>query len=252
MTRCTERNAEAHHHLERLVERSKRSSGIQLPVSFARDPGGNPPLARLLKGGRNGEVRLKLYLTMILLAAQEEDGKREIRRIAARAWATALALPDPHHTGARAIADAIGWLDKHKFIRITRRPGGPPDVQLRSATGRGKRFVRPSGIYIRVPVGLWNGKWIWVLSGKALALLVILLDLQGGKKEPQWISGEDRHRYGLSADTWRLATRELCELGLLKVTQVRESPEFEMVRVRNAYRVDTERLDLLAPGCERD
>jgi len=55
--------------VQRLVDISKRKSGIQLPISFVRDKSETPPLAQMLRGGRGGAVRLKLYLTFDLLAA---------------------------------------------------------------------------------------------------------------------------------------------------------------------------------------
>src|SRR5215218_496398 len=54
-----------------IVTRSKRSSGLPLAEAFLRraDPSDPPPpLARMMRGGQGGEVRLKLYLTMSLLA----------------------------------------------------------------------------------------------------------------------------------------------------------------------------------------
>lgn len=102
-----------------------------------------------------------------------------------------------------------------------------------------------------MPLGLWEQRWIWVLSAKALALLTVLLDLQGGKRGACWIADEDKRRYGLSPDTWRLASKELVDVGLLTVTSVIESHEFEMPRRRKAYRINTQRLDEPAPMGEK-
>src|SRR6266849_395513 len=83
-----------------LAGRSKRSTGVQLAKSFVRrketsDP--PPPLALLLRGGQGGEVRLKLYLTMSLLAV---SAPYDIKPIPARSWAEALGLDDPERNGA--------------------------------------------------------------------------------------------------------------------------------------------------------
>jgi len=109
-------NEDAQRRLERVIKISKRQSGIQLPPSFIRWPivgrrrsqtevGQSPtPLAQMLRGGHGGEVRLKLYLTVTLLAT---DRPFDItRQIANRTWAEMLALAEPETKGARRITDA--------------------------------------------------------------------------------------------------------------------------------------------------
>src|SRR3546814_8562857 len=67
-----------------LVTTSKRTANLQLPHGFLRD-GDAPPLARLVQGGRGGEVRLKLYLTVSLIAAAAPHTYD--RNTPARSWA---------------------------------------------------------------------------------------------------------------------------------------------------------------------
>ncbi len=130
-------------YLDRVLQLSKRKSGIQLPIGFVRSAwqprsDASPssastaepvvtPLVAMLRGGHGGEVRLKLYLSITLLAAHPPFDIS--RPIAGRSWATMLGLPDPEGNGARRIADALVWLDQHRYIALQRRPGMPPQKQ---------------------------------------------------------------------------------------------------------------------------
>lgn len=235
--------------LERAVRKSKRTSGIQLATGFVRSDRRDdqpPPLARIIRGGRGGEVRLKLYLTMILIAAR---APHDIENIPARAWAEMLDLDDPAGLGARRISDALHWLDQRGFIQLTSRRGSPPAVRLLSMLGDGKQFDRGRGVYIGVPVGLWEHLWITRLSGTGLALLLVLLDLQGGKRpsHPPSLPGPLRRRYGLSDDTWTRAGQELKELGLLQVKKQPYGRDFDFRRMRNTYWIDKAMLSATIP-----
>jgi len=236
--------------LNRLVDRSKRTSGIQLPIGFVRAQGlaVRPPLARMLRdgpssrGGRGGAVRLKLYLCLNLLAAR---APHDIRPVPARAWAEALALPDPVGRGARRVSDALAWLNETKMIALQRQRGVAPAITLLDPTGSGGRYKRYQP-YVLVPLGFWREQWIARLSGSAAALLIVLLDLQGGKKSKQdapWLTTDQRFRYGLSDDTWTRASKELVEQGLLKINRISQGRDFNFRRMRNTYWIDKSRLD---------
>jgi hypothetical protein len=228
-----------------LVERSRRSTGVPLAESFIRRENASdppPPLAQLLRGGQGGEVRLKLYLTMSLLAVSPPY---DIRPVPARSWAAALGLDDPGRNGARRVSDAIDWLAEHKFLVAERRQGTPGPVRLLSQDGSGSLYKRPTPgrRYVRLPLGLWEQGWIVRLSGTALALLIVLLDLQGGRAQPQWISPEPaRHRYDLSPDTWTKGLRELRALDLVSVSRRSQGDIFDYQRMRNTYWVQEDKL----------
>jgi hypothetical protein len=229
--------------LRRAVERSQRSTGVQLPIRFFRDTAQHdPPLARMLRGGRGGTVRLKLYLSVCLIATSAPY--RIDTPIPARAWAEMLDLPDPESKGARRIADALSWLEQNEFVELVRRGGAPPTIGLRSATGRGRPFVRPVKRYVSVPLGLWRLGWINALSGRALAVLLALIDLQGGRdpRRPPSMNAQERERYGFSQDTWTRGERELKERGLLAVARSPQGADFDWRRMRNTYWVDIDRL----------
>jgi hypothetical protein len=239
--------------LEQAVKRSKRRSGIQLPPGFVRSraDGEVPPIAKLLRGGRGGEVRLKLYLTMILIAAR---APHRIENVPAGVWAEMLDLHDPFGLGARRVSDALQWLAKEHFIERVSRRGNPPTVRLRSVVGDGMPFDRGRGIYLSVPLGLWEHHWITRLSGSGLALLLVILDLQGGRNasNPPSLPGPLRRRNGLSDDTWTRASRELKILGLL---QIRKQPQgqrerFDSRRMRNTYWIDKAKLNAPMPNTE--
>ena len=228
---------------------SRRGTGIQLPVGFVRAQGdaARPPVARMLRdgrssrGGRGGAVRLKLYLCLNLLAARAPHG---VRRIPARAWAEALNLRDPSGLGARRVSDALAWLDEAKMITVRRERGDSPVITLLDPTGNGSEYKRYSP-YVQVPLGFWREQWIVRLSGSGVALLIVLLDLQGGKKSRQdapWLPTRQRARYGLSDDTWTRASKELAEQGLLTIDRIPQGRDFDFRRMRNTYWIDKSRL----------
>src|SRR6266852_4842857 len=62
---------------ERIAERSAR---VRFGFVCRRQGDGPPPLARVLRGGRGGEVRLKLLLTLLWVAGGGDE------RHATRAW----------------------------------------------------------------------------------------------------------------------------------------------------------------------
>jgi hypothetical protein len=238
--------------LEWLVKRSRRTSGLPLARAFLRrderaDP--PPPLAEVLRGGRSGEVRLKLYLTMSLLAVSPpyDIGTP----VPGRAWAEMLDLPDPGRNGARRVNDAIDWLAEHKLIVSERRRGAPGAVRLLSQSGNGGPYSRPTPAegYVRLPLGVWQHGWIVRLSGTALALLVVLLDMQQGRSKAPWISpGMAKTRYDLSADTWTKGVGELVRAELVTVKRVPQGDVFDYRRMRNTYWLDEAAVEGSAPA----
>jgi hypothetical protein len=56
------------------------------------------------------------------------------------------------------------------------------------------------------------------------------------------LSKYDRRAYGLSADTWTKATKELRSYGLLEVRRVPQGGEFDYQRMRNLYKANMDRL----------
>ena len=238
-------NEVSRHLLNAAADRSKRSVGVQLPVRFVRSDNAlePPPLARILRGGRGGEVRLKVYLTITMMATAVPY---RLERVAGPRWASMLGLPDPDSAGTRRVADALSWLAKAQLIQVARQPGSPPSVTLLDPAGSGAAYTRPTGQYVTLPIGFWRHQWITKLSGSATALLLVLLDLQGGRrssKDAPFVPADLRRRYGLSGDTWTRATRELVDTGLLDVGRQPQGNVFDWQRLRNTYWIQKPRLD---------
>jgi hypothetical protein len=169
----------------------------------------------------------------------------DIQPIPARSWAAVIGLDDPERNGARRINDAIDWLARHKFLVSDRRRGTPGSVRLLSQAGTGASFTRPtvSDRYVKVPLGLWDQGWIARLSGTALALLIVLIDVQAGRAQPQWISpARARRHYDLSPDTWTKGVRELKAFDLVLVSKRPQGDIFDYRRMRNVYSVRDEIL----------
>jgi hypothetical protein len=242
--------------IDRLIERSRRSTGARFPASFLRADDRDPTVARLIRGGRGGGIRTKLYLSKVLLAGSmhthADYGRNVIFDVSGRSWARALALPDPEFAGARRIADAQGQLADLKLIKLDRRPSHPPIVKLLHPSGSGGDWVEPGSPYVRVPIELWSNRWLWYLTGKELAVLIAAIDLCGGKGVdrtggPQALSGTYLRRYGMSEDTWRIASAALEKVGLLDTDMALVGADLLTPRRRKRYQVLTDGLSTMAP-----
>jgi hypothetical protein len=131
------------------------------------------------------------------------------------------------------------------FLISERRQGTPGSVRLLSQDLAGGTYERPTPghRYVQLPLGLWDQGWIVRLSGTALAILIVLLDLQGGRAQPQWISPpQARRRYDLSPDTWTKGLKELKALDLITVSRRTQGDIFDYQRMRNAYWVHEDML----------
>ena len=147
-----------------------------------------PPLARVIRGGLGGEVRLKLLLALLWLGA---GGQHDVQ-FPAHTYAALLGLPDRYTNGARRVNDALNWLRDHAFITIERVAGHEPKITLLSELGNGRPYVVPGqapkdpetdkatldNIYVRLPVAFWTKGWAATLSGPATAMLLVLLLLE--------------------------------------------------------------------------
>lgn len=228
--------------LRRTADKVKRSGNVPFPPAFAigRDNGADPPLAQLVQGGRGGEVRLKLYLCITMMATAPPYDLRAAPT--PMGWARMLALPPD--TGPRRVSSNLKWLETHQFISRQRRIGAPPVITLLDAAGGGGEYVRPieQGRYIGVPVELWTQGWLLDLSATGLAMLMVLMELLGGHSEPQYVTRHRRERYGLSPDTWTRGRKELEGHGLIKVNREPQGSVYDYYRLRNLYWVDKERL----------
>ena len=246
-----------------------RNHKRQLPLrrAFAERPDNTDkptPLARLLRGGRGGSVRLRLYLSYLWLGAAPPH---ELT-YPARAWAELLDLDEPETAGARRVADAVRWLEKNEFIAVTNRSGAPNVVRLLSDAGTGKEYETPGSAYnrlrakrpeaaqihryIQLPPELWTSGWMAVLSPAALAMLIVLR-VQVGAKDPDteevWISPDYAAKaFLLSEETRTRGFRELQAANLVTIRrrQLVTADSFDFRRFRNVYRLNLATLAMPA------
>jgi hypothetical protein len=137
-------------------------------------------------------------------------------------------VPDPATRYSRLLCPGSRWhgsIAEHNFRGFRTATGTPGRVRLLSQSGTGASYTRPitTGRYVRLPLGLWEQGWIVHLSEAALALLIVLLDMQSGRADAQWIApAQARRRCNLSPDTWMKGIHERC--GILKLWRMQIRP----------------------------
>jgi hypothetical protein len=235
----------------RTLSARLKNRPLRVRFSFIRsDEGGAPPLARLLRGGRGGEVRLKLYLSLLWAAGGGDE--RHKTTYPARAWAALLDLPDPEKNGQRRVRDAIQWLEAQELIHVERREGRPMVIQLLRDDGSGRAYTEPADAlkrarekakqreyHVTLPDSFWTEGWIAMLSARAVAMLLVIGVVTWTDEEWDWVSPRiARARYGISEDTWSKGIAELKARGII---DIRRRPialdDFDVVRLRNEFRV---------------
>src|SRR5262249_3023175 len=143
-------------------------------------PAAVPPLARLIQGGRGGEVRLKVYLLLTMIATQRPF---DIRK-PPTSYTLARTLALPQDSGPRRINSNLKWLERNHFIKRTKRPDGPPAIQLldpqdsRSVRLPDPRQTRP---WVNIPIQFWSLGWLLDLSPTGIAVLFALTERLGGR-----------------------------------------------------------------------
>lgn len=237
-----------------IKDRLGRRTSAPVRTVFVRNleaGSGVPPLARLLRSGRASDVRVGLYLTFLWFAAREPFDLA----YPARAWATLLGLDDPAGAGTRRVRQAMNVLAKEKLIEIRARPGQPSRIFLLDESGEGRPYSLPGATYnrvrntpeeprhryVQVPDTVWTNGWISVLSGPALAMLLVLMTERAGRAGDVdlWISPRiGKEFYGISDETRSRGLRELRAADL--VTARRRSAGRDVLdfqRLRNTYRI---------------
>lgn len=233
--------------LEKAVRRSQRKSSVRLPQGFARQrtvSAADPPLVQIMQGGRGGATELKVYLTVRMIATSPPHDTK----LSAKELATMLGFSAPEGAGARRVTAAIRRLETAKLIKRVNRPGLTPNLVVLDPTGTGKSWddSKLGSPYITLPVSLWRKGWFIALSGRALALLVVLRELTGGRSKGAWADGIRKRQYGFSEDTWTRATKELVDRGLLEV-EVRTYSSNGEPRRRNVYKLTLDNMEDYPP-----
>lgn len=206
-----------------------------------------PPLANLLRGGqsgdgedqverrgggRGGQLRVKLYLSLLWVCAAEPYEAT----YPARAWAALLGLEDHETKGVRRIHQAIRDLADQGMITAQDRGGHPSTLRLLDDTGSRQPYEPPSEAYnrlsqahadpdllrlhyyFRVPSRIWTEGYMPQLSGPGIAMLLVLLSQQrGAQRVPEvWLApNEADRRFRLAAATRSKGLQELRDLGLI-------------------------------------
>ena len=229
--------------LRAAAEKSQRSH-VPFPHAFVdRWIDERPPaLAHMIQGGRGGKVRLRLYLCMTMMATRQPFDIRTPPTPAG--WTTMLGLSEQH--GPRRIGESLRWLRNNHYIQLTHRAAAPASIGLLHASGDGSDYRRPAleSRYIRLPITLWNQGWILDLSAVELAILMVLLDSQGGQARPYFVTKQRRETYGLSHDTWTKGANGLKDHGLLTIDRSPLGTDTEYHRLRNAYWLDLDKLSV--------
>lgn len=232
----------------------------QVRRGFVAKSGGpdSPPLAEIVRSGRGAAVRLKLYLTILWIAA----GRPHTVSAAAQAWALILGLEDPAGKGARQIRSSLKWLASKQLIQVTERRGVGSMITLLSDLGTGDEYDLPGhrlsaakeagapgdpqDYYVRLPDEFWTHGWIQVLSAPAIAFLLILLDARRGRDESTelWFSPQVADdRYTLSEDTRGKGAAELAVLSVIRIhSRPIKGDQLAAPRFRHAYFLDMARL----------
>jgi hypothetical protein len=236
--------------LRKAADRALRRGNVPFPPAFVRSQVADikPPLARLIQGGQGGEVRLRLYLCVTMMATAKPYDLRQPPT--PQTWSRMLALPPG--TGPRRVTNNLKWLSQNGFIELEQRPGNTAAIKLVSTEILGGPYARAStqGRYLGIPIEFWRNGWILSLSATGTALLFALLESQGGYKEARYLTRERRESYGFSHNTWTVARKELERHRLLTVKRAPQGSDFDYRRLRNTYWVDESRL-LELPGSIR-
>jgi len=240
--------------------RARLDKGAPVRTVFAADPTvEKTPLVRLLSGengpggGRGGQVRLKLLLSLywVSVAAPYDT------TFPARAWSALLGLDDPEVKGVRRIHQAIGDLEARRFISVEDRGGRPSRLTLLNESGDGTPFEVASESYnraraakastatlakhqyFRIPSEVWTAGHIAQLTGPAVAMMLVILAEQRGTDEEVWFSpGRAEERYGLAPTTITKGLRSLREQNLLKSRRTSVSDRgtyIDFARYRNVH-----------------
>ncbi|WP_239338061.1 hypothetical protein [Frankia sp. CiP3] len=254
----------------RRLGSKRREAGAPVRNYFVADDreGVKPPLAHLLSasstggGGRGGQLRLKIYLSLLWVCAAPPYAA--IRP--ARAWAGLLGLDDPEGHGARRVQEAMRDLQNRRMVSIHDRGGHASAVTPLIELGTGKPYMSPSETYsrlnkmkglsaeqlaehryFRVPSTLWTSGLISRLTGPGLAMLLVLRCEQQGKDgDPVWFSPERAlTRFGLAESTRRQGLEQLRKEGIVTTVTRKLSESGDFIDVYRRRKVHTL---VLSPG----
>lgn len=217
-----------------------------------------PPLATLART-RGGDVRVKVFLSLLWIAAAPPYDAT----LSDRTMAELVGVPTTP-AGLRRVAEAVRALESSSLVAVERVQGRPRTLRLLDDGGTGAAYIPPgaqiragadsvANRYVRLPAGLFVNGWLPCLDGPALTTLLVLLAQGGGEPEGCWISATHlENAYGVSQSTWYRGVRDLRALALLRTRQSSiatggwRTPHF-----RGVHRVDLRILGEAPSECKR-
>ena len=190
-------------------------------------------------GGHGGEVRLKLWLSMVYRVMKNEDWIT-LRKNNHAYYASMFGLDDPAGKGADRVRAAYRWLHKNRFIvidggrlktygrvriahEVTQFLPAESSVVMRPAP-TGKMDAEFEGLphlrhrYFTLPRPFWENGWITYLRAPEILVLMILCDAVRNEvdQEIKIPVHERMRRYGLSDEMWRQGESGLERRGVIK------------------------------------
>jgi hypothetical protein len=174
-----------------------------------------------------GEVPMKLYLTVVMLTRQPPHAL--FRPFPDHYWAELLGYEELGDDripgkGTRRIKRAVAALEKMPLA-----PSGTGWITRVPVKGHGYLItvvpppapLRPP--YITLPIELWSRGWINVMSARALFAYMCLRLVLAGKPDSQGthVSSWDRERLAIKDDTWQRGIKELEAIGLVRTDTAR-------------------------------
>jgi len=191
---------------------SCRAGGAALEGSGTRWAGTR--WTELLRGGRSGEVRLKLFLSLLWFGRNIPDLRvAHPRSPGPNSSISRTRLPPAAGGYKRPCAGQRkrtwpAWTPPRRGNRhpLARRHRLRRAIRTRRASRQpAQRPPRPSPhLYVQLPSSFWTSGWICVLSGAAVAMYLAVLHAQGpaGDSRQVWFSpGIARSQFDLSDDT---------------------------------------------------
>ena len=263
---------------------ARREADCPFRKSFARraDAGAPKPLLARLVGaeaGRAAEPRIKLVVTLLWLA--REGDTWTVEKVPAATWALLFGLYDPEKAGATRVTGAIKALKTAGLIEAEQTRGREPRLRALHEAGdtrpwsspvgeRGKKH-REEDYYSQLNRGFWANGWITVLSSRAIAALLILLDatwdqkgtdkvdvdlgdgrtIQQTKALRWWHLTEEQltEQYAVSRDLFDRGVNELLDWGLVE-SRKRAAVDRTSWGERRWYRELRVRLEVLGASVQ--
>lgn len=224
-------------------------------------PGSKPPIRQLFDGGQGNDLAVKMLLAL-WWSLRDFPYTWDVPEVKSEGWGLLCGRPpavDPttDRSTSRAVARAIDRLsglddDSPSYIDAIRARGRSAVLMLRDYTHPTDHMVRsgdgislaPEHRYCRVPSTLITNGWMAVLPGKALLVLLALIDhLDVGDTKMVKRSSGDRswedigsyrwapigpqqyeRRYGFGKDAWFDGLRLLRLWGLVAQDTKLQSP----------------------------